>query len=224
MGQTGSSFDTSSVIPSLTALVSGSGFGLAQGVAGAVSPLQYVTCSLPITVPEVSSPAYIPEVQIDPSLSVHREPFQQYAHLVDEPTDAIYDSKGHLNDSGAGPDNDLVEHMDESVSPSLSEAFDSSGSGYPPGFRSCIGQIEERYVDQVEDVMVHATSMATADTDVPTTVAVIQTTNDGYTTMVSKRTRRTISEKHKQQETQKAIAASVSNATRTRRNQVGGSK
>ena len=130
------------------------------------------------------------------------------AHLVDEPTDADSNSKGDFDDRGVGPDNDLVERIDEYVSPSptMSKALDSSGSNYPPGFRPFIGESYEHYINQVEDMPIQASSMAPATstefsappTAVLTTVAVSQVTTDGYTTVVYKRTRRRISEKRKQ--------------------------
>lgn len=60
--------------------------------------------------------------------------------------------------------------------------------------------------------------------DVLTNLAMSRVDTDNYTTVVFKQTRRCFSEKHKQQEIQKAIAVSVSRVPRTRTNQVGGSK
>lgn len=85
------------VMPPLTDLISNAlvmDYGLVLSTVGTVVNVsgyrfsfQYVSCSLPVTVQEFSSPIYVPKVPLDQSLSVHRRSFWHIDHLVDEPTD-----------------------------------------------------------------------------------------------------------------------------------------
>jgi len=173
---------------------------------------------------QFSSPVYVPDMQFGHS---HYRG-TQVDGLRDEPTEE--DDGNNVADSGE-------ESVDESDYMAGSEALDTSPSDYPPGFRpgnttaSFEGK-ENTHVSQEEDTPVHTsasiaivnTELSAPLTDDPTNLAVSRVATDGFTTVVSKQTRRRISEKHKQQEIQKAITASVSRAPRTRRNQAGGSK
>lgn len=206
--------------------------GPTVNISGYVSMFQYVSCSLPVTTHEFSSPAFIPGVPTDPSLSIYRA--QREDGLVDEST-----SEPKWGDDGNIAEDLGDESIDDSEFIAGSEALDTSL--YPPGFGPCIHrpnitpsleEYDEPLISQVEDTPVHTTSSTAATntelsaplTDVPTNMAVSQVDTDGYTIVVFKRTCQHITEKHKQQEIQKAIAASVLKAPRTRKNQACGSK